>query len=67
MRAIAIIIEVVILALIAYSVLEGVRLMAHDLGIGPKYRKEIAAVFTAVGALVVLFFVAHLTSFYPGS
>ncbi|MFC1938047.1 hypothetical protein ACFLVS_00430 [Chloroflexota bacterium] len=65
LRIIAIIIEVLILATIAYSVLNGVRLTAFDLGIGPKYSKAIAMVLLAVGFIVLIFFIAHLTAFYP--
>ena len=65
LRTIAIIVEVVILAAIAYSVLNGVRLTAFDLGIGPKYSKAIAMVLLAVGFIVLIFFIAHLTAFYP--
>jgi len=65
LRTIAIIIEVLILAVIAYAVLNGVRLTAFDLGIGPKYSKAIAMVLLAVGFLIVVFFIAHLTTFYP--
>ena len=65
LRTIAIIIEVLILAVIAYAVLNGVRLTAFDLGVGPKYSKAIATVLLAVGFLIVVFFIAHLTTFYP--
>ena len=54
-----------ILGIIAYSVLNGVRLTAFDLGIGPKYTKAIAMALLTVGALIIIFFIAHLTSFYP--
>ncbi len=64
-RTVAIIIEVVILAAIAYAVLNGVRLSVFDLGIGPKYSKAIAMVLLAVGFIIVIFFIAHLTAFYP--
>ena len=64
-RTIAIILEVLILAAIAYSVLNGVRLTAFDLGIGPKYSKAIAMALLAVGFIVLIFFIAHLTAFYP--
>ena len=65
LRIIAIIIEVVILAAITYSVLNGVRLTASDLGIGPKYSKAIVMMLLAAGLLLVVFFIAHLTTFYP--
>jgi len=65
LRTIAIIIEVLILAVITYAVLNGVRLAAFDLGVGPKYSKAITMVLLAVGFLTVVFFIAHLTTFYP--
>ena len=65
LRTIAIIIEVPILAAISYAVLNGVRLTASDLGVGPKYRKAVVLALLAVGYIVVIFFIAHLTTFYP--
>ena len=65
LRTIAIFIEVLLLAVIAYSVLNGVRLTAFDLGAGERYQKAVAMVLIIVGVLIVVFFIAHLTSFYP--
>ncbi len=65
LRPIAIIVEVLILAVVAYSVLNGVRLAAFDLGIGPKYSKAVAMTLLAVGFIALIFFIAHLTAFYP--
>jgi len=65
LRIIAIFIEVVLLAAIAYCVLNGVRLTALDLGIGPKYNKAVSMVLIVIGIIVVVFFIAHLTTFYP--
>ena len=65
LRIIAIIIELVLLIVISYSILNGVRLSAFDLGIGPKYSKIVAMALSAVGIIVVVFFIAHLTTFYP--
>ena len=65
LRTIAIIIEVLILAAITYAVFNGVRLTASDLGIGPKYGKAIILALLAVGFIIVIFFIAHLTTFYP--
>ena len=65
LRAIAILIEVSILGAIIYSLLTGVRLTAFDLGLGPKYKKIVAIMLVVVGGLVVVFFISHLTSFYP--
>jgi succinate dehydrogenase/fumarate reductase cytochrome b subunit len=64
-RTIAIVIEVIILAALAYSVLNGVRLIASDFGVGPKYNKAIVMILLAVGFIIVIFFIAHLTAFYP--
>ncbi len=64
-RAIAIFIEVVILTAIIYSMLNGARLTAFDLGVGPKYSKAITMVLLAVGFVIMIFFIAHLTAFYP--
>ena len=64
-RAIAIFVEMLLLAAITYAVLNGVRLTAFDLGIGPKYSKAIAMALVAMGVILVIFFVAHLTTFYP--
>ena len=65
LRTIAIFVEVLLLAAIAYAVLYGVKLTAFDLGISHKYNKAITMVLLAVGILIVVFFIAHLTTFYP--
>ena len=65
LRTIAIFIEVVLLAVITYSVLNGVRLTAFDLGIGPKYNRAVTMALMAVGVILMVFFIAHLTTFYP--
>ncbi len=65
LRTIAIIIEVSLLTAIAYAVLKGVKLAIFDLGIGTKYSKAVTMVLIAVGLMVMVFFIAHLTSFYP--
>ncbi len=65
LRTIAIFIEVVLLAVIIYCLLNGVRLMAFDLGLGPKYKKVITMALVLAGCIVVVFFIAHLTLFYP--
>jgi succinate dehydrogenase/fumarate reductase cytochrome b subunit len=64
-RIIAIIIEVLLLAAIAYAVLNGVRLAALDLGIRAKYGRAVTLALFAVGLIVLVFFIAHLTTFYP--
>jgi hypothetical protein len=64
-RAIAILIEVLILATIMFSLLWGVRLILFDLVLGPKYRKLITMLLVAVGGVSLVFFIGHLTAFYP--
>ena len=65
LRAIAIFIEVAILAAIIYVLLTGVRLIIFDLGIGPRYKKIVAMALIMAGCLMVVFFIAHLTFLYP--
>lgn len=67
LRTIAIILEVALLAAIAYVILNGVRLAALDLGIKPKYNKAIVMALYAVGTIFLVFFIAHLTTFYPAA
>ena len=64
-RAIVIAVEVLILATIMFSLLWAVRLTIFDLGLGPKYKGIITMLLVAVGIVSVVFFIAHLTSFYP--
>ena len=65
LRTIAVIIEVIILMVISYAILYGVMLTAFDLGIGAKYKKVITMALLVVGTLVVVFFFAHLFTWYP--
>ena len=65
LRAVAIAIEVVILAALLYSLLYAVWLTVFDLGLGSRYKKLLTMALVAVGGLVLTFLIAHLTSFYP--
>lgn len=65
LRTVAVILEVVLLAAIAWAVLNGVRLAALDLGIKPRYNKLMLVAFFTFGLLMVVFFISHLISFYP--
>jgi succinate dehydrogenase/fumarate reductase cytochrome b subunit len=65
LRTIAIIIEVLLLAVIAYAVFRGVRLTVLDLGVKAKYGRAISLALIAVGVILLVFFIAHLTTFYP--
>lgn len=65
LRVIAIFIEVVILAAVMYVLFTGVRLTVFDLGLGLRYKKIVTIALVLAGFIVVVFFIAHLTSFYP--
>jgi len=65
LRTVAIFIEVLILASIMFSMLLGVRLILFDLGLGPKYRKMITVALALGGCIALVFFISHLTTFYP--
>jgi len=65
LRAAAITIEVLLLAVIAYAVLKGARLTVFDLGLSPKYRRMVTVALITAGGIILIFFVAHLINFYP--
>lgn len=65
LRPIAIIVEVIILMVMIYSLFFGVKLTALDFGLGQKYQKFIDWVLIIMGCLALVFFVAHLVTFYP--
>jgi len=65
-RIIAIFIEVVILAAVIYSLLTGVWFIIFNLGIAARYKKVVTMMMVMVGVISVIFFIAHLSSFYPG-
>jgi hypothetical protein len=64
-RTAAIILEVLVLASIIFCILWGVKLMLDQFGVGSKYSRAILMALTVVGALLVIFFITHLTAFYP--
>ena len=65
LRALAILVEASILAAIIYALLRGVQLAVFDLGLGSKYRKIVVIAMVLAGSMAVVFFIAHLISFYP--
>jgi len=65
LRTAAIIIEVLILGVITYTALNGARLTIFDLGIKAKYNRVVSMALIAVGVILMVFFIAHLTTFYP--
>ena len=65
LRVVAVILEVLVLASVVYCILWGMKLALAEFGVGPKYSRAILMALTVVGVLLVRFFVAHLTAFYP--
>jgi succinate dehydrogenase/fumarate reductase cytochrome b subunit len=65
LRPIAIIVEVVVLMAVIYSLFLGVKYSALDFGLEEKYKRFICWVFMIMGCLALVFFVAHLFTFYP--
>jgi succinate dehydrogenase/fumarate reductase cytochrome b subunit len=65
LRSIAIAIEVLILIAMFYFILNGARLILFDFGIKQKYSKVITMAFIAVGCVITVFLISHLTTFYP--
>jgi fumarate reductase subunit C len=65
LRPVAIAAEVIILMGVIYSLFLGVKLSALDFGLEEKYQKFIDWVFVIMGCLALVFFVAHLVTFYP--
>jgi succinate dehydrogenase/fumarate reductase cytochrome b subunit len=64
-RSLAIIVELVILIALFYFILNGVRLIIFDFGLRQKYSKIIAVFLMAVGCIIAIFLISHLTAFYP--
>jgi hypothetical protein len=65
LRTVAIFIEVLLLAGIMLSLLLGAKLILFDLGLRPKYKKMITVALLIVGVISLVFFISHLTTFYP--
>lgn len=65
MRAIAIVIEVLILMGVIYCLFLAARLTILDIGFHSKYDRFVRWALGIVGIVISAFFVAHLTLFYP--
>ena len=65
LRPVVIIVEIVVLMGVIWSLFLGVKLSAFDFGLEEKYQKFINWVFVIMGCLALVFFVAHLITFYP--
>jgi hypothetical protein len=64
-RPLAIAVEVILLMGVISSLFLAVKLSALDFGLEEKYQKFIDWVFMIMGCLALVFFVAHLITFYP--
>jgi len=67
LRPIAIILELAILMALIYSLFAGVQFALLDLGLSKKYQKFITWAMMILSFLALVFFVAHLITFYPRS
>jgi hypothetical protein len=65
LRAIAIVIEVLILMGMIYCLFLAARLTILDVGFDSKYDRFLRWTLRIVGAVVSAFFIAHLVLFYP--
>jgi hypothetical protein len=65
LRAIAIVIEVLILMGVIYCLFLAARLTILDVGFDSKYDRFVRWTLGIVGVVVLAFFIAHLTLFYP--
>ena len=65
LRALAIIVEVLILAALIYALLRGVQLTVFELGLESKYKKIVVISLVLAGFAAIVFFIAHLISLYP--
>jgi len=64
-RPIAILVELAILMGMIYSLFLGWKFVLCDLGVGPKYLPFIKWVLRIIFFLALVFFAAHLITFYP--
>ena len=64
-RAVVILVEIIVLMGVIGSLLLGVKLTALDFGVEEKYKRFLYWVFMVMGCLALVFFIAHLVTFYP--
>jgi hypothetical protein len=65
LRSTDIFLEVILLTALLSCLLVGLWLTIFDLGLKLKYKRAITMALLATGSLLVIFFIAHLTAFYP--
>ena len=67
LRPVVILVEIIVLMGVVGSLFLGVKLTALDFGVEEKYQKFLSWVFMIMGCLALVFFIAHLVTFYPRS
>jgi hypothetical protein len=65
LRPVVILVEIIVLMGVIGSLFLGVKLTALDFGLEEKYKRFICWVFMIMGCLALVFFIAHLVTFYP--
>jgi len=65
LRPVVILVEVIVLMGVIGSLFLGVKLTAFDFGVEEKYKKFLCWAFMIMGCLALVFFIAHLVTFYP--
>jgi len=65
LRPVGIVVEIIVLMGVIGSLFLGVKLTAFDFGVEEKYKKFLCWVFMIMGCLALVFFIAHLVTFYP--
>ena len=58
-------VEIIVLMGVVGSLFLGVKLTAFDFGMEEKYKRFLCWVFMIMGCLALVFFIAHLVTFYP--
>jgi hypothetical protein len=64
-RPIAILVELAIFMVMIYALFNGVKLVLLDFGLDQKYYPFMKWVLMIMGCLALVFFAAHLITFYP--
>jgi hypothetical protein len=65
LRPVVMVVEIIVLMGVIGSLFLGVKLTALDFGVEEKYKTFLCWVFMIMGCLALVFFVAHLVTFYP--
>ena len=64
-RAICIIVELAILIVIVYALLDGIKLAIFDFRVSQKYNGFFNLVMMILASIALAFFFSHLVTFYP--